>query len=309
MASITLNEALKFSNSAIGERVSFDTPVLSQLPLLLDFEYVEGGSTYDINLADGSALASHAVAGSGSAPPTTLPTISTRQNAMTYFASLLEVDSLILGHYGNHRDILRSLLTVKATAVLHSFFSAIFDGADGMSGTFKGLHKTADDNSNVVEADNGAADGGAVQVGELEETAALLSASAGDLRNRYFVMHTDAYAHLYRGAYQGQIQFTKGPLGMTPVVSGVPILLDNFIRTDRSHGVGVNLTTIYAVILGRAGITGVMPCASRGKEVRVRGPLLKEATDTEFYQLSMGAGLAYYNVDGVAMLDHVDASL
>jgi hypothetical protein len=177
-------------------------------------------------------------------------------------------------------------------------------GDGTQSGQFDGLARLGSTNS--FGADGGNPNGGVVAKGEVEKVVAALSSNGG-VQGRYLVMRTSAFHHLYRHDYANQVFVVVHPrLGPLPAISGVPVLLDDYVPGDQTKGAGTNLTTVFAVNLGKGrGLCGLLPRKNLGREVRIRGPFGKEGTDKLFFDLTAQFGLAQYQYPAVAALDGV----
>lgn len=305
MTSISVNEAQSFSVSEPSHRFHADDAVVDQFFQVLPFEPVEGHSK-TISLFDASDVHDHAtlVPANSTAVPATLPTLSTRTSRLSHFAARLELDSLIAGHYSSYRDIVMAQLQVKVDAVLAQFQRHLILGNGTNPGEFTGLDLLA--SGYDVGADNSNANGGIVQRGEVEEAISLLAPGAGT-HGRYLVMRSSAYHHLYKHNYTDQIFVLQHEqLGAVPAISGVPILLNDRIPGDQVRGTSNDLTSIYAVVVGKdRGLCGMYPAANEGRHIRIRGPYTKENTDTVHFDVTAQLGMTAYRGPAVAKVSGV----
>lgn len=296
MPTITVQEAAYFSVPAPSCGIVVKSRVHDQLFGLIPFVYIDGDKL-KIASVTGAGLESHAsmIVGTGGSPPATFPTVDLAESPLFHFASILEVDSLVVSHYGNRRDILKALIDVKVASVLELFRKQLVTGT---TGGFEGLLMRG--NANKITANGGA--GGEVQPGEIESTLSLLSAD-DNLSNRYLVMHAKALKHLRGGAYQGDISLMQHPdLGNLPVIAQVPVLINNYLPTNEPG----DRTSILAVVLEPlTGLFGVLACAHRGREIRVFGPVPREGTDKLTFHVQMQAGARLAHDQSVAKLDGV----
>jgi hypothetical protein len=307
MASITTTQAAGLSIGSIPGRYYLDKRPTDQLYDILPFIPIEGHELV-LNVIDatGSTLPGLAdladAEAAGAAIDATMPTIATRTFPLKRISAEMPVDSIIPGKYGSHRDIVQGLLNLKVEAVRDHCRTLIARGDSSVNAEeFDGLAKLAALYSQEVTANNGA--GGTALKGEIEKLLTLLNPRPTN-QNVYLVMHAKAYEHLVRNNYTDFEYVEHAVLGQLPSFAGVPVLIDNFIPTNEAPtSTG---TSIYAVMLGEnVGLCGIYPAAVQGGEIQVRGPVVKESTDTMWYHVSWDVGLALYNKGGIARLKQV----
>ena len=307
MSSITTTQAAQLSVASIPGRYYLDQRPTDQLYDILPFIAIEGHELV-LNIVDASGSTLPGMADfadaetAGGAIVTTMPTITTRTSPLKRVSAEMPVDSIIPGKYGSHRDIVAGLLNLKVEAVRDHVRYLIVRGDSSVNvDEFDGLAKIAADNSQEITANAGA--GGTVAAGELEKLLTYVNPRPSN-ENVFFVMHAKAYEHLVRNNYT-DFEFMETPvLGRLPAFAGVPVLINNYIPTDEdptSAG-----TSIYAVCIGEdEGLCGIFPSSSEGGEIQIRGPIVKESTDTMWYHVSWDVGLAVYNAGAVARLKQV----
>jgi hypothetical protein len=279
VASITDAEAQYFSVASPPCRIAVHERVTDQLFGRIPFVYVDGHAL-NVAYVSGSGLDAY---GSFS---TSFPTVDVSELALSHYATVLEVDSAILGHYGNRRDIVKALIGVKVDALLERVRKAFLMNLDAAA------------SANFMTANAGA--GGTVLTGEIDALLSLLSPGE-DLSKRYLVMHGKALKHLRANNYQNEIYFIQDPeLGPLPTIGGVPVLIDNYILTNDPPGDRTSILALY--LEPYTGAFGVLPCAHRGREIRVLGPYPREGTDLLTYHVQMQAGATVVNPLSVAKL-------
>ena len=307
MSSITTAQAESFSIGSIPGRYYLDQRPTDQLYDILPFVPIEGHELV-LNVVDATGatlpgLADFADAETaGAAIDSTMPTITTRTFALKRVSAEMPVDSVIPGRYGSHRDILQGLLNLKVEAVRDHCRYLIARGDSSVNAEeFDGLARLASVYSQEVTANNGA--GGTVLAGELEQLLTLLNPRPTN-ENVYFVMHALAYEHLVRNNYTDFEFVNHALLGQIPSFAGIPVLIDNYLPVDEAPtSTG---TSIYAVCIGEdMGLCGIFPSAVQGGEIQVRGPVVKESTDTMWYHVSWDVALACYNTGAIARLNQV----
>ena len=91
---------------------------------------------------------------------------------------------------------------------------------------------------------------------------------------------------LYEAAVvDGANRFQKIFYITLPSIAGVPVLIDNFLPTNEDPAAAG--TSIYAVTLGEdVGLCGIYPSAHEGAEIQIRGPIVKESTDTMWFHIA-----------------------
>jgi len=308
MASITPTQAAGFTGPFIPDRYYYDCRPTDQLFDILGFEPI-AGDQIQLNTIDASSLGLSSLAGAVAAGGTlndTMPSISVRQYSLKRIAAEMPVDSSLLSKYGSQNDLLAALLQVKVNAVRDEFKRLLIRGDSGSDpDEFDGLIAMANTATNVMGAAGNATDGGTVAKGEISALISFLNPrrSGG---NAYLVMHADAYAHLLRNNYTDTEYFAHPVLGTVPSISGFPVVVDNFVPTDQTKGSGTNLTSIFAVMLGKdVGVCGIYAAADEGQPIQVRGPVVKDGSDTQWYHVSWNVGLANYNQCAVAQMNGV----
>jgi len=144
-----------------------------------------------------------------------------------------------------------------------------------------------------------------VAKGEIEAIVSALNPRVSS-ENTYLVMHSDAYKHLVKNNYTDVEYVEHDLLGTLPSIIGVPILIDNHISTTETQGSSTDCTSIYAVMIGEDnGVCGIYPGTHQGQEIQVRGPIVKEATDTMWFHVSWDVGFAVFNSGGIYRLKGV----
>jgi hypothetical protein len=285
VASITEPEAQYFSVASPPCRIAVHERVTDQLFGQIPFVYADGHSLNVPNVLGGGLDAYGEFTAS-------FPTVNQGSADLAHYATVLEVDSVVLGHYGNRRDIVEALIDVKVQALLERVRKQVRIDLSALGG------------ANFITANAGA--GGTVLKGEIDALLSLLGAG-DDLSRRYLVMHSKALEHLRANNYQGEIYFTKHPeLGPLHTIGGVPVLINNRIPTNEAPGDRTHILAVY--LEPYTGVFGVLPCRDRGREIRVWGPYPREGTDVLTYQIQMQMGVAAANALAIAKLDSVSTT-
>jgi len=308
MASITPTQAGQFSGPFIPNRYFYDCRPTDQLFKILPFEPIAGKelrvNTIDAS-TDGLSALADAVAAGGSLN-STMPTINVRSYELKRLAAEMPVDSSLLAKLGSQNDLLAALIQLKVNAVRDHFKKLLVNGDSGTNAEeFNGL-VTLVPAGNTTGANSDDANGGTVQKGEIESLLSILNPRDAEW-NAYLVMHASAYTHLLRNNYTDVEYFAHPVLGTVPAIAGVAVVLDNFIPLDETKGTSNTTTSIYACMVGKdIGLCGIYAAADEGQPIQVRGPVVKEASDTQWYHVSWNVGLALYNHCALARLDGVE---
>ncbi len=308
MASITPTQAGLFSGPSIPDQYFYDCRPTDQFFDILEFEPI-AGKELQINVIDASNLGLSPFAGAvaaGGVLNSTMPSVTSRTYGIKRIAAEMPVDSSLLSKFGSQNDLLAALLQVKVNAVRDEFKRLLIRGNSGSDpDEFDGLETLSNNFGNVTGADGGGANGGDVLKGEMELLAAFLNPRKAD-GNAYFVMHAKAYMHLLKNNYTDTEYFDHPVLGTVPAIAGVAVVLDNFIPLDEVKGTNSNTTSIYAAMVGKnVGISGIYAAADEGQPIQVRGPVVKDGNDTQWYHVSWNAGLAAYDKCAIARMNGV----
>lgn len=304
MSSITTTQAAYLSVPDVAPGYVLDKRPTDQLFEVLPFKPI-AGHELRLNAVDASSSGLSALAdaeAAGAAIDSTMPTITERLFALKRISAEMPVASIIPGIYGTHRDIVQALLQLKVNAVRDHFKLLLIQGDTASPEEFDGLKKLATSYSQQFGANNSAANGDTVQKGEIEELLNMLNPRPRT-NNVYLVMHAKAYKHLVKNNY-ADVEFVQHALlGTVPCIAGAPVLVDNFISVAETQGSSSDCTSIYGVVLGdEVGLCGIYPASAVGQPIQVRGPVVKESTDTMWFHVSWDVGLACYGKGAVARL-------
>lgn len=305
MASISTSEAALLSAPDIAGSYVLDKRTTDQLFEVLPFKPI-AGHELRLNAVDASSSGLAALAdaeAAGAVIVSTMPAITERLFALKRISAEMPVSSIIPGVYGTHRDIVQALLQLKVNAVRDHFKLLLIQGDSSVaSEEFDGLKKLATSYSQQFGANSSAANGGTVLAGEVQELLNMLNPRPRT-SNVYLVMHAKAYKHLVKNNYT-DVEFVQHALlGTVPCIAGAPVLIDNFISIAETQGTSNDCTSVYGVVLGdEVGLCGIYPASAVGQPIQVRGPVVKESTDTMWFHVSWDVGLACYGQGAVARL-------
>lgn len=321
MSSITNAEAADFSVGAIPGKYFLDKRPTSQLFRLLPFVPISGHAlTFQGVKAGEGPLAlpwlglNFAGTSDGADPlDSDVPAPMGVTFEIKRLGAEIQMDGLVSTIYGSVNDIVHELIRVKVEAVRDLFKTLVIRGdpstnADefgglkwmtGPGGPFTMLAPVPQ----TIQANAGA--GGTVLAGEIESLLSLINPRLGP-DSCYLVMHAKAYEHLRRHNYPDVEYFLDPDLGPVPTISGVSVLIDNYIPTNETY-MAKTTTSVYAVVIGEdQGLCGIYPAANEHNDIQVRGPYVKEARDREYYHVTWDVGLACFNSGAVARLEGVE---
>jgi len=308
MSTISIATANQFNNADILDGIQPSSLKLDQFRQLLPCLRIHGPEVR-LNTAVASSIETFAthVSSTGVAVTSGLPAFGTRTGKLAHYAAILEMDSIVPQKYGSRNRLLHHLIKLKVLAVLSAWQKHLVTGDSASTGQFDGLRKIAENGGNAFAAATWGGDANKVNKGDLERLVGRLpSRSSAD--SRYLVMHASVLGHLAANHYSTQIRNRSHPLlGMVPVISGIPVLLDSWIPTN--EGAGADETAVFAVSIGPpVGVVGLLPWAQARREVRVSRSDPQEGTDKDFYHITLDAGQFAFEQNAVVALTNVKAN-
>ncbi len=291
---ITKVEAAKLSNDlllrGVIETIVKESRVLGTLP----FMEVTGTSvTY--NREATMPAASYYQPGDTWTEAT--PTFTQQTAQLTILGGDADVDNFLQATYADANDIEAEVIANRAKAIAHAFSDAFFNGdivANPKS--FDGLHKLIPAGQTLTPGTNG----GALTFDLLDtlidrvlpgKPEALFMSKRSRRKLKDMRRSTGAVLETGVNQFGQQVEF----------YDGIPLVVDDFIKDDRTLGSGTNLSTIYAVRFGQG--NGVMGLEHGGINVERVGELeTKDATRT---RLKWYCGLALFSTLGAAKLEGI----
>lgn len=293
---ITKVEAAKLSNDLLLRGVIETVVAESRLLNYLPFMQVTGTSvTY--NRESSMPAAAFYVPGDVWAEAT--PTFTQQLAQLAILGGDADVDNYLQATYADTNDIEAEVIANRAKAVAYAFSDSFFNGDTAVNAkSFDGLHKLIPGQQTVTAGANGAA----LTLAMMDELIDRVQPGKPDLlfmskrtRRKLKDLRRSSGNVLETGINQfgQQVEF----------YDGIPLVVDDFIKDDRSLGSGSNLSTIYAVRFGQG--SGVMGLEHNGIAIERVGELeTKDATRT---RIKWYCGLALFNTIGAAKLEGITA--
>ncbi|MCO5218961.1 MAG: phage major capsid protein [Thermomicrobiales bacterium] len=291
---ITKVEAAKLSNDLILrgviETVIAESHVLNYLP----FMQVTGTSvTYNRE----SSMPAAAFYVPGDTWTEATPTFTQHIAQLAILGGDADVDNFLQATYADTNDIEAEVIANRAKSVAYAFSDSFFNGDTSVNvKNFDGLHKLISAPQTVTAGANGAA----LTLGMMDELIDRVQPGKPDLlfmskrtRRKLKDLRRSSGNVLETGINQfgQQVEF----------YDGIPLVVDDFIKDDRTLGSGNNLSTIYAVRFGQG--SGVMGLEHNGIAIERVGELeTKDATRT---RIKWYCGLALFNTIGAAKLEGI----
>lgn len=291
---LTQNEAAKLSNDlllqGVIETVSKESTVLRYLPFL---QVVGNSVTY--NREEDMPAAAFYQPGDTWLEAT--PTFSRHTAKLTILGGDADVDNFLEKTYADTNDIEAEVIANRAKSVAYGFSDSFFNGdATVNPKSFDGLHKLTEGSQTLTTGING----GALTLAKLDELVDMVKPGKPDLllmskrtRRKLKDLRRSSGSVVETGVNQfgQQVDF----------YDGIPLVVDDFIKDDRTLGTGTNLSTIYAVRIGQS--TGVMGLEHGGISIERVGELeTKDATRT---RIKWYCGMALFSSLGAAKLEGI----
>ena len=291
---LTQNEAAKLSNDlllrGVIETVSNESSVLRYLPFL----QVVGNSIAYNRENDMPAAAFYQP---GDTWVEATPTFSRHTAKPTILGGDADVDNFLQNTYADANDIEAEVIANRAKSVAHGFSDSFFNGdATVNPKSFDGLHKLTSGGQTITAGSNG----GALTLAKLDELVDMVKPGKPDLL--FMSKRTRRKLKDLRRSSGSVVETGVNQFGQqVDFYDGIPLVVDDFIRDDRTLGTGTNLSTIYAVRIGQS--TGVMGLEHGGISIERVGELeTKDATRT---RIKWYCGMALFSSLGAAKLEGI----
>lgn len=222
------------------------------------------------------------------------PTFNQVNARLSILGGDADVDNFLQATYADSNDIEAEVIANRAKAIAHAFSDGFFNGdTDTDPNSFNGLH-------NLIEAGqtlSAGANGGALTLGMLDELIDKVRPGKPDLL--MMSKRTRRKLKDLRRSSGNILETSIGEFGQQiEMYEGIPVVVDDFIKDDRTMGTGSALSTVYAVKFGQG--TGVMGLEHGGITVEHLGDL--ETKDASRTRIKWYTGLALFNDLGAAKL-------
>jgi HK97 family phage major capsid protein len=291
---ITKTEAAKLSSDlllrGVIETVVKESSVLAHLP----FMQVVGNSIAYNREAN---LPTAAFYQPGDTWVEATPTFTRHSAQLTILGGDADVDNFLQNTYANTNDIQAEVVANRAKAVAHGFSDSFFNGDSATNAkSFDGLHKLIPGGQTINAGTNGAA----LTLTMLDELIDRVKPGKPDML--FMTKRTRRKLKDLRRNSGTVLETTINQFGQQiEFYDGIPLLVDDFIKDDRSMGTGNNLSSVYAVRFGQG--TGVMGLEHGEISVEHVGEL--ETKDAIRTRIKWYCGLALFSELGAAKLEGV----
>lgn len=226
-------------------------------------------------------------------------TFATVTTHLRILAGDVDVDKFLDGTMDDTNNQKAIQLAAKAKGISRKFKRTLVIGDNGTNAKeFDGINQLVIDTGNEVEA---SANGGALALSQLDELLDAVPNGADFLMMRSGTLR--ALKTLWRAAggnTGGMLQIGNFGL-LVPAHDGVPIIVNDFIQGDVTHGTATNTCSIYAVRANEVdGLHGLYGGDSAGFVVEDIGTVQnKDATRT---RVKWYCGLALKSTQSLAAL-------
>lgn len=225
------------------------------------------------------------------------PTFTRESARLTILGGDADVDNFLHNTYADTNDIEAEVVANRAKSVAHGFSDSFFNGDSTVNPkSFDGLHTLVSSGQTLSAGTNG----GVLTFSMLDELIDKVKPGKPNMlfmskrtRRKLKDMRRSSGTTLETGINQfgQQVEF----------YDGIPLLVDDFIKDDRTLGTGTDLSTIYAVRFGQG--QGVMGLEHGGISVERIGEL--ESRDATRTRIKWYCGLALFSELGAAKLEGV----
>lgn len=226
-------------------------------------------------------------------------TFTTVTTHLRILAGDVDVDKFLDGTMDDHNNQKAEQLAAKAKGIGRKFKRTLVIGDNGTNAKeFDGINQIVTDTGREVEA---SANGGALTLSQLDELLDEVKNGADFLMMRSGTLR--ALKALWRAAggnTGGMLQLNNFGL-VVPAHDGVPIIVNDFIPGDVTHGTTANTCSIYAIRANEVdGLHGLYGGNSAGFVVEDIGTVQnKDATRT---RVKWYCGLALKSTQSMAAL-------
>ena len=227
------------------------------------------------------------------------PTWSTQTQELKIIGGDADVDNFLQQTYSDPNDIEAVVLESRAKAVAHKWSDTFYNGdTSAGSKSFDGLRERVPGSQKIETDENG----GPLTLDKMDELVDLVRPGRPDA----LLMHKRTRRKL------SSLRRDSGNLLETDVddfgrralfYDGIPILVDDFVAVDETHGSGEDLSSIYAVKLGSDGVMGI---ENQGIQVEEIGSL--ETADATRWRIKWYAAMVVLSELGVARLEGIEGN-
>lgn len=210
-----------------------------------------------------------------------------------------DVDNFLQQTYADPNDLEAVVLESRAKAVAHAFTESFFIGDSAVNPkSFDGLRKLVPSGQTISPGANG----GSLTLDLMDQLIDLVKPGKPDAL--LMSKRTRRKLSSLRRASGNLLETDVDAFGRRALYyDGIPILVDDFIPDNETLGTGTNLSSIYAVKWGRAGVMGL---ENGGIQLMRVGEL--ETKDASRWRVKWYVSLAVISELGVARLQGITAN-
>lgn len=293
---LTKVEAAKLTNDlllrGVIETIVKESSVLLMLPFM---EVVGSGLTYNRE----ATLPTASFYDVGDTWSEATPTFTQVTVGLKILGGDADVDNFLQQTYADPNDLEAVVLESRAKSVAHKFTETFYVGdsaADPKS--FDGLRTLVPAGQTISMGANG----GSLTLDKLDELIDLVKPGKPDAL--LMSKRTRRKLSSLRRASGNLLETDVDQFGRRALYyDGIPILVDDFVPDNETLGTGTNLSSIYAVKWGRAGVMGL---ENGGIQVVRVGDL--ETKDASRWRVRWYVSLALFSELGVARLQGITAN-
>jgi len=210
-----------------------------------------------------------------------------------------DIDNFLQQTYANPNDLEAVVLESRAKAVAHAFTESFYIGDTAVNPkSFDGLRKLVP----AAQTISPGANGGSLTLDLMDQLIDLVKPGKPDAL--LMSKRTRRKLSALRRASGNLLETDVDQFGRRALYyDGIPILVDDFIPDNETLGTGTNLSSIYAVKFGSAGVMGL---ENGGIQVVRVGDL--ETKDASRWRVKWYVSLAVFSELGVARLQGITAN-
>ncbi len=210
-----------------------------------------------------------------------------------------DVDNFLQQTYADPNDLEAVVLESRAKAVAHKFTESFYVGDTSVDPkSFDGLRKLVSAGQTI----SAGANGGSLTLDLMDQLIDLVTPGKPDAL--LMSKRTRRKLSSLRRSSGNLLETDVDQFGRRALFyDGIPILVDDFVPDNETLGTGTNLSSIYAVKFGSAGVMGL---ENGGIQVVRVGDL--ETKDASRWRVKWYVSLAVFSELGVARLQGITAN-
>jgi HK97 family phage major capsid protein len=228
------------------------------------------------------------------------PTFNNFTETLRIIGGDADVDKFLQQTYADPNDLESIVIESRAKAVAHQWSDSFFNGDNGTNAKqFDGLAERVPSGQTLAVATNG----GPLTLELMDELIDTVKPGRPDA----LLMHkrTRRVLSALRRGSGNLLEVDRTQFGLRALFyDGIPIIVDDFMPINETHGSGTNLSSIYAVKFGTDGVMGLQ---NSGIQIERVGTL--ETKDASRWRVKWYASMVVLSELGTARLAGINASL